>query len=133
MTDPIADLLNRVRNAQTARHKTLEVPASKMKAEIVKILMDAGYIDSFKLVKMEKTGPQGVIQIQLKYARDGKAAIEGLERVSRPGKRVYCGKVDIPKVLGGLGITILSTPRGVMSGATCAKQGVGGEVLCNIW
>jgi small subunit ribosomal protein S8 len=130
MTDPIADLLNRVRNAQTARHKTLVVPASRMKGEIVKILMDSGYIESFK---RDRSGPQGVIEIELKYDRDGKAAIEGLERVSRPGKRVYCGKADLPTVLGGLGITILSTPQGVMTGAACARKGVGGEVLCNIW
>ncbi|HEX4825757.1 MAG TPA: 30S ribosomal protein S8 [Candidatus Polarisedimenticolaceae bacterium] len=130
MTDPIADLLTRIRNAQVAKHKTVDVPASKMKLAIVSILADEGFVDSFSTV--EETA-QGKIRIQLKYGAGGERAIQGLERVSRPGRRVYCGKDEIPRVLDGLGLTILSTPRGVMTGQSCRRHGVGGEVLCNIW
>ena len=130
MTDPIADLLTRIRNAQLARHATLDVPASRMKASIVKILKDEGYIDNFAEAA---EGSHARLRIQLKYGTDGSRAITGVERVSRPGRRVYCGKDAIPKVLGGLGITIVSTPRGVMTGSACRKQGVGGEILCNVW
>lgn len=130
MTDPIADLLTRIRNARVARHRELVVPASRMKVAIVKILKDEGYVESFKV---SDEGPQGAITIQLKYAPDGASAITGLERVSKPGRRVYCGKDEIPKVLGGLGITILSTSKGIMTGTSCRAEGVGGEVLCNIW
>ncbi len=130
MTDPIADLLTRIRNAHQARHRTLDVPASRMKASIVKILKEEGYIDNFSLVE---DGPQGVLRVQLKYGPAGEAAITGLQRVSTPGRRVYCGKDEIPKVLGGLGVTILSTSKGVLTGAACRTQGVGGEVLCNVW
>jgi len=130
MTDPIADLLTRIRNGLLARHKTVDVPSSRMKAEIVKILREEGYVDDFEVAQ---EGPQGVLRIRLKYGTDGEKAITGLERVSRPGRRVYCGKGEIPKVLGGLGITILSTPKGVLTGQNSEKLGVGGEVLCNIW
>ena len=130
MTDPIADLLTRIRNGLLARHKTVDVPSSRMKAEIVKILREEGYVDDFEVAQ---EGPQGVLRIRLKYSTDGEKAITGLERVSRPGRRVYCGKGEIPKVLGGLGITILSTPKGVLTGQASEKLGVGGEVLCNIW
>ena len=130
MTDPIADLLTRIRNGLLARHKTVDVPSSRMKAEIVKILREEGYVDDFEVAQ---EGPQGVLRIRLKYSTDGEKAITGLERVSRPGRRVYCGKGEIPKVLGGLGITILSTPKGVLTGQNSEKLGVGGEVLCNIW
>jgi small subunit ribosomal protein S8 len=130
MTDPIADLLTRIRNAQVAKHKTIDVPASKMKVAIVAILVEEGFVDAFKVVE---DSPQGTIRIQLKYGTGGERAIQGLERVSRPGRRVYCGKNEIPKVLDGLGLTILSTPRGVMTGQSCRRLGVGGEVLCNIW
>ena len=130
MTDPIADLLTRIRNAQVAKHKTVAVPASRMKVAIVTILKDEGFVDSFKV---DEAPPQGTISIQLKYGVGGERAIQGLERVSRPGRRVYCGKDEIPKVLDGLGLTILSTPRGVMTGQTCRRLGVGGEVLCNVW
>jgi small subunit ribosomal protein S8 len=130
MTDPIADLLTRIRNAQVAKHKTVDVPASKMKLAIVSILADEGFVDSFSAVS---EGAQGKIRILLKYGMGGERAIQGLERVSRPGRRVYCGKDEIPKVLDGLGLTILSTPRGVMTGQSCRRLGVGGEVLCNIW
>jgi len=130
MTDPIADLLTRIRNAQVARHKTVDVPASKIKVAIVTILKDEGFVDNFKLVE---AAVQGTIRIQLKYGHAGERAIQGLERVSRPGRRVYCGKDGIPKVLDGLGLTILSTPRGVMTGQSCRRLGVGGEILCNVW
>ena len=130
MTDPIADLLTRIRNARMARHKDLDVPASRMKVAIVKILKDEGYIDSFKV---SEDGPQGAIKVHLKYGPDGASAITGIQRVSTPGRRVYCGKDDIPKVLGGLGVTIVSTSKGVMTGSACRSSGVGGEILCNIW
>jgi small subunit ribosomal protein S8 len=130
MTDPIADLLTRIRNAQVAKHKTVDVPASKMKVAIVTILADEGFVDSFTVVE---AAAQGKIRIALKYGMGGERAIQGLERVSRPGRRVYCGKDEIPKVLAGLGLTILSTPQGVMTGQSCRRLGVGGEVLCNIW
>jgi small subunit ribosomal protein S8 len=130
MTDPIADLLTRIRNAQVAKHKTVNIPASRMKVAIVTILADEGFVDSYKLVE---SAVQGTITIQLRYGHGGERAIQGLERVSRPGRRVYCGKDEIPKVLDGLGLTILSTPRGVMTGTSCRRLGVGGEVLCNVW
>lgn len=130
MTDPISDLLTRIRNARLARHRDLDVPASRMKVAIVKILKDEGYIESYKV---GEESAQGTIRIRLKYDPDGRSAITGLERVSRPSRRVYCGKDEIPKVLGGLGITILSTSKGVLTGTACRSEGVGGEVLCNIW
>ena len=130
MTDPIADLLTRIRNAQQARHKTVDVPSSKMKVAIVAILADEGFVDSFKVLE---EGVQGTIRVSLKYGSGGERAIQGVERVSRPGRRVYCGKDEIPKVLDGLGLTILSTPKGVLTGNACRRLGVGGEVLCNVW
>ena len=130
MTDPIADLLTRIRNAQQARHKTVDVPSSKMKVAIVAILADEGFVDSFKVLE---EGVQGTIRVSLKYGSGGERAIQGVERVSRPGRRVYCGKDEIPKVLDGLGLTILSTPKGVLTGQACRRLGVGGEVLCNVW
>jgi len=130
MTDPISDLLTRIRNAQAARHKTLDVPSSKMKVAIVAILKDEGYVDNFSV---NEEGPQGTVRIQLKYGVAGERTIHGLERVSRPGRRVYCGKDEIPRVLDGLGLTILSTPKGVLTGQACRRLGVGGEVLCNVW
>ncbi len=130
MTDPIADLLTRILNAQVAKHKTVDVPASRMKVAIVTILKDEGFVDNFKLVAADV---QEAIRIQLKYGSGGERAIQGLERVSRPGRRVYCGKDEIPRVLDGLGLTILSTPKGVLTGKNCRRLGVGGEVLCNVW
>lgn len=130
MTDPIADLLTRIRNGQMARHKSVDVPLSRMKVAITKILKDEGYIDNFKVVEDER---QGILRVNLKYGSAGEKAITGLERVSRPGRRVYCGKDGIPRVLGGMGITILSTPKGVLTGSACRRLGVGGEILCNVW
>lgn len=130
MTDPIADLLTRIRNGHMARHDKVSVPVSKMKVDIVKILRDEGYVQSFEV---KEGDVQGTIQVELKYGKDGVQAISGIERVSKPGRRVYCGKADVPRVLNGLGITILSTSRGVLTGSACREMGVGGEVLCNIW
>ena len=130
MTDPIADLLTRIRNGLLARHASVAVPASRMKLAIVKILRQEGYIEDFEL---DETTGHGLIAIRLKYGNGGRKAITGLERVSRPGRRIYRGKDEIPSVLDGLGITILSTSKGVMTGRSCREQGVGGEVLCNVW
>ena len=130
MTDPIADLLARIRNAHTAKHEALDVPASRMKLEIVKILKQEGYITEFGV---GGEGPQRKIHIDLKYGHAGNRAISGLQRVSTPGRRIYCGKGEIPRVLNGLGISILSTSRGVMTGTACREQGVGGELICNVW
>ena len=130
MTDPIADLLSRIRNAQMAKHATVDAPASRLKEEIVRILKDEGYVDDFQTVG---EAPKTKLRIKLKYGSGGERTITGLERVSRPGRRVYCGKDSIPRVLGGLGVTILSTPRGIMTGTACRKAGIGGEILCNVW
>ena len=130
MTDPIADLLTRIRNGQTAKHEVVQVPKSRMKLEIVKILREEGYIDGYE---ESMVGDHPFIGVRLRYDHAGTKAMSGLVRVSRPGRRVYCGKAEIPKVLNGLGVTILSTSRGVMTGAGCRKAGVGGEILCNIW
>lgn len=130
MTDPIADLLTRIRNALGARHESLSVPRSKAKLAIVKILADEGYIEGYEV---EEVGPQGSITVHLKYVSEGVPAITGMKRVSSPGRRVYRGKDEIPKVLNGLGVTIMSTNRGVMTGASSEKNQLGGEVLCSIW
>ena len=137
MTDPIADMITRIRNAVTAKHTRVELPASKLKAEIARILQDEGYIQGFRLVESpaEKSGRQArqMIRTFLKYGPHGERVISGLERISRPGRRVYLGVDDVPSVLGGLGTSILTTSRGVMTGRAAKKAGVGGEVLCNIW
>ena len=132
MTDPIADMLTRVRNAVRARHVRVDMPASRFKAEVARILEQEGYIQSFKLMEGDDT-PQGVIRIVLKYGPRGENVITGLARVSRPGRRVYFGCDDVPKVMGGPGTSILTTSRGVMTGREAVKAGIGGEVLCNIW
>jgi small subunit ribosomal protein S8 len=137
MTDPISDMLARLRNAVSAKHARVDMPASKLKAEIARILQDEGYIQGFRLVEepSEKTGrqPRQVIRLFLKYGPRGERVITGLARVSRPGRRVYLGVEDVPQVLGGLGTSILTTSRGVMTGRAARKAGVGGEVLCNVW
>jgi small subunit ribosomal protein S8 len=137
MTDPISDMLTRIRNAVTAKHTRVDMPASKLKAEIARILQDEGYIQGFRMTEVpaEKTGrqPRQVIRIFLKYGPHGERVISGLERISRPGRRVYLGVQDVPAVLGGLGTSILTTSRGVMTGREAKKAGVGGEVLCNVW
>lgn len=137
MTDPIADMLTRIRNAVGSRHTRVDLPASKLKIEIARILQDEGYIDGFKLVDepAERPGkaPRQLIRVQLRYGHGGERVISGLERVSRPGRRVYVNRDNVPPVLGGLGVNILTTSRGVMTGRAAQKAGVGGEILCNIW
>ena len=130
VTDPIADMLTRIRNALVARHDSIEVPASNMKKSIAQILLDEGYIKSFKV---EDVGPQGLIKIDLKYAPDTTSVIGGLKRISRPGLRVYAKKDQVPKVLGGLGIAIISTSQGVMTDRKARQENVGGEVLAYVW
>jgi len=129
-SDPIADMLTRIRNAQAARHPKVDVPASKLKMEIARILKEEGFIANFKLAE---DGAKKSIRIYLKYTPGNVPLISRIERVSRPGCRVYVGSHDVPKVLGGLGINILTTPRGVMTGSTARKERVGGEVLCQLW
>ncbi len=129
-SDPIADMLTRVRNAIVARHPKVDVPASKLKAEIARILKEEGYIANYKVAE---EGVKKVIKIYLKYGANNSPVITQIERISRPGCRVYVGQSDIPRVQGGLGINILTTPRGVMTGRSAHKEGVGGEVLCRIW
>jgi small subunit ribosomal protein S8 len=137
MTDPISDMLTRLRNAVSAKHTRVDLPASKLKAEIARILQDEGYIQGFRIVEepAEKSGrlPRQMIRVFLKYGPHGEKVMTGLERISRPGRRVYLGAEDVPQVLGGLGTSILTTSRGVMTGRAARKAGVGGEVLCNVW
>ncbi len=137
MTDPISDMLTRIRNAVAARHTRVDMPASKLKAEIARILQDEGYIQGFSLVETpaERVGgaPRQVIRLFLRYGPRGEKVITGIERISRPGRRVYFGVEDVPTVLGGLGTSILTTSHGVMTGRAAKKAGVGGEVLCNVW
>jgi len=130
LTDPVADMLARIRNAISARHQKVDIPTSKLKAEIARILKEEGYIANFKA--MEEGGHK-ILRVYLKYDNNNAAAISNVERVSRPGCRVYVRRSDIPRVLGGLGINILTTPRGVMTGKQARREGVGGEVLCQVW
>jgi small subunit ribosomal protein S8 len=130
LTDPVADFLARIRNAIKARHQKVDVPASKLKMEIARILKEEGYVANFKATEEEG---RKVIRVYLKYGTENQAAISNLQRVSRPGCRVYVSRNEIPRVLGGLGINILTTPRGVMTGKQARKEGVGGEVLCEIY
>ena len=132
MTDPIADMLTRIRNAVHARHTRVDIPASKLKAEIARILEREGYIQGVKLVEAAEAGGSQ-LRLTLKYGPRGEKVIAGISRVSRPGRRVYFGRNDVPKVMGGLGTSILTASQGVMTGRDAVKAGVGGEVLCNIW
>jgi small subunit ribosomal protein S8 len=134
MTDPIADMLTRLRNAVIAKHTRVDIPWSRLKGEIARILQDEGYIQGFKLLdEANGSAPTKILRVFLKYGPRGERLITGIERISRPGRRVYFGKADVPDVLGGLGTSILTTSRGVMTGREAVKVGVGGEVLCNIW
>ena len=135
MTDPIADMLSRIRNAVTAKHTRVDMPASRLKTDIARILQDEGYIQGFKLLDEAAQGaaPTKTLRLFLKYGPHGERLITGVERISRPGRRVYFGRDDVPEVLAGLGTSILTTSRGVMTGRAAVKAGVGGEVLCNIW
>ena len=130
LTDPVADFLTRIRNSMRARHQKLDVPASKLKAEIARILKEEGYIANYKPVEEEG---RSVLRVYLKYGANNEAAIRDLKRISRPGCRVYLGRDEIKRVQGGLGIAILTTPRGVMTGRQARREGVGGELLCEVW
>lgn len=130
MTDPIADMLSRIRNANNARHKSVDVPCSNIKKEIASILLDEGYIKGYDVVEDDK---QGMIKIDLKYSQDGERVISGLKRISKPGLRVYVKCDDVPKVLGGLGIAIISTSKGIITDKMARQEKVGGEVICYVW
>src|SRR5512134_1137573 len=135
VTDPIADMLTRIRNANMANHPTVAMPSSKLKVAIAKIMKEEGFVSSYEVVD-GATPAQKVLRIRLKYVgerRERKPVITGIERVSRPGRRVYTGKQEIPWVLSGMGIAILSTPKGVMTGQRARQLGVGGEVICKVW
>ncbi|MEZ5404030.1 MAG: 30S ribosomal protein S8 [Bryobacteraceae bacterium] len=129
-SDPVADMLTRLRNALAARHPKVDVPSSKLKMEIARILKDEGYILNYKLVE---EGPSQIIRLYLKYTPANQPVITKIERVSKPGCRIYVGSKEVPRVLGGLGVNILTTSRGVMTGAEARKAGVGGELLCQLW
>ena len=130
MTDPVADMISRIRNGVRAKLPKVDVPSSKLKVEIARILKDEGYISNFKVNEDDK---QNMLRVFLKYGPGMERVITDVQRVSRPGCRIYCGKDQIPRVYGGLGINILSTSRGLMTGRTAAKEGVGGEIICNVW
>ena len=130
MTDPVADMLTRIRNANMARHDKVDLPASRLKEEIARILHEEGYIKSYRYIEDRK---QGTLRIYLKYSKDKQRVIQGIKRISKPGRRVYTGKSKLPRVLNGLGIAVISTSRGVITAAQCRREGVGGEVLCYIW
>jgi small subunit ribosomal protein S8 len=130
MTDPVADMITRIRNGVRAKLPKVDVPSSKLKVEIARILKDEGYIANYKVTEDTR---QNVLRVYLKYGAGMERVITDLQRVSRPGCRIYCGKDQIPRVYGGLGINILSTSRGLMTGRSAAREGVGGEILCNGW
>jgi len=130
MTDPVADMLSRIRNGVRAKLNKVDIPSSKLKVEIARILKEEGYVSNFKVTEDNK---QNVLRVYLKYGPGMERVITDLQRVSRPGCRIYCGKDQIPRVYGGLGINILSTSRGLMTGRSAAREGVGGEILVNVW
>ena len=130
MTDSTADMLTRIRNANTARHDKVEIPASRLKEEIARILQEEGYIKSYRYIEDRK---QGILRISLKYGDDKQRVISGIKRISKPGRRVYTDKAALPRVFNGLGIAIVSSSRGVMTASQCKRAGVGGEVLCHVW
>lgn len=135
MTDPIADMLARIRNGVAAKHTRVDMPASRLKVEIARILQNEGYVGGFKVLEeqSERGHARQILRILLKYGPHGERVISGIERISRPGRRVYFGHEEVPPVLAGLGTSILTTSRGVMTGRDAVKQGIGGEVLCNVW
>ncbi len=130
MTDPIADMLTRIRNANTVKHETVDVPASNIKKEIARILLEEGFVRGYDVIE---DGKQGIIRIQLKYGQAGERVISGLKRISKPGMRVYAANQEIPKVLNGLGISIISTSKGILTDKQARKENVGGEVICYVW
>jgi small subunit ribosomal protein S8 len=133
MTDPIADFLTRIRNGIQAAHETVDIPSSGLKRELARILREQGYIDGFDVTPPEPGRPGELLQIRLKYTDSRESAISGLRRVSRPGRRTYVDSKHVPKVLGGMGTTILSTSKGVMTGHDARREGVGGEVVAEVW
>ena len=130
MTDPIADMLTRIRNANVVKHETVDVPASNMKKELSRILLEEGFIRGYDVIE---DGKQGIIRIQLKYGQAGERVISGLKRISKPGMRVYAANQEIPKVLNGLGISIISTSKGILTDKQARRENVGGEVICYVW
>ena len=130
MTDPIADMLTRIRNANVVKHETVDVPASNMKKELSRILLEEGFIRGYDVIE---DGKQGIIRIQLKYGQTGERVISGLKRISKPGMRVYADKHEVPRVLNGLGISIISTSKGILTDKQARKEDVGGEVICYVW
>ncbi len=130
MTDPIADMLTRIRNANTAGHETVDIPASNVKKSIAQILLDEGFVKGYDVID---DGKQGIIRVQMKYGRNKEHIISGLKKISKPGLKVYARKYEIPKVLGGLGIAIISTSKGIVTDKEARKLGVGGEVICYVW
>lgn len=132
MTDPIADMLTRIRNAILAKHEEVNIPVSKIKKEIANILKDEGFIQDFQLIRDDQH-KEDTLKVFLRYDRKGKSVIRGLKRVSKPGLRAYTKREDVPRVLNGLGVSIISTSKGVLSDRACREAGVGGEVLCSVW
>jgi len=130
VSDPIGDLLNRIRNAQKARFDKLDIPASRIKANLCRILKEEGYIKNYKFIRDDK---QGVLRVHLKYGESRDGALTGARRISRPGRRIYVGHEEIPRVMNGMGVSIISTSRGVMTDRQARKERVGGEVLCAVW
>ena len=130
MTDPIADMLTRIRNANVVKHETVDVPASNIKKELARILLEEGFVRGYDVIE---DGKQGIIRIQLKYGQTGERVISGLKRISKPGMRVYAAKQEIPRVLNGLGISVISTSKGILTDKQARKENVGGEVICYVW
>ena len=130
MTDPIADMLTRIRNANVVKHETVDVPASNMKKELARILLEEGFVRGYDVIE---DGKQGIIRVQLKYGQAGERVITGLKRISKPGMRVYAASHEIPKVLNGLGISIISTSKGILTDRQARKENAGGEVICYVW
>ena len=130
MTDPIADMLTRIRNANVVKHETVDVPASNMKKEISRILLEEGFIRGYDVIE---DGKQGIIRIQLKYGVNSERVITGLKKISKPGMRVYAAKDELPRVLGGLGVAVISTSKGILTDKQARKENVGGEVICYVW
>ena len=129
-TDPLADMLTSVRNALRARHAKVDVPASRLKNEVARVLKEEGFLAAYKVIEENK---RKTLRLYLKYSSDKQSVISGLKRISRPGRRVYRGRTEIKPVVGGLGVSILTTPQGIMSGRQARRQGVGGEILCEVW
>lgn len=130
VSDPVADFLNRIKNGQKARFEKVDIPASRMKLSLARILKEEGYIRNYKLIKDDR---QGILRVQLKYGESRDGALVGVKRVSRPGCRVYVGHEEIPRVMNGLGMSILSTSKGVLTDRDARKEGIGGELLCSLW